>query len=375
MQHKLDWQASATSAQRARSRALLSILGVAAALALAACGNGSGSGQAASDSKRIAVFQPTNTNNYTVTEIKGAVDAAKSNGYEVDVFDSEFDAAKQASQVQQATDAKRYDGFVIMASGAPGTVCTQIQNAMRAGIRVAMINQPACDPAYGQNEYANPMKGTSFTGWQSPKLFQEYFEAAFKANPEGGEYAVIAPPAAHQNFGRVKAALDAVAAKHPQWTSVGFVPGDYLTNTALAKTAGVIAAHPNLKLLFSLYSGMTDGAYAALSSAGHADTVKIIDWVSEVQGYARIKSGVYQIGFTGLPYEEGYRGTQSVIAQITGKDEFQGVPAFGFIDLSKDPKVAKLGFEVKATNVEQFQNAGFPELPDQPATLKVANPF
>jgi len=375
VQHNICGKSSQGS-RRLRFRPLVAALGIGATFLLAACGNDGGSNTtSASDSKRIAVFQPTNTNNYTVTEIKGAVDAAKANGYKVDVFDSEFDAAKQASQVQQAIDAKKYAGFVVMASAAPGTICTQIKNALQAGVRVAMINQPACAPAYEQDEYAHPMDGTSFTGWQSPELLQQYFEAGFAANPEGGEYAVIAPPAAHQNYPRVKAALEAVESKYPQWTNVGFVPGDYLTNTALSKTAGIISAHPNLKLLFSLYSGMTDGAYAALTSAGHAESVKIIDWIPEAQGYARIKSGAYQIGFTGLPYEEGYRGTQSVIAQITGADDFQGVPAYGFVDLSKDPKIAKLGFEVNTSNMAEFLKAGFPEQPDRPDTQNIANPF
>jgi len=383
VQHELDRRPGRFH-RAARSRRVGATLGVAVALALAACsssGNandtasaGSTSHATANSGKKIAVFQPTNTNNYTVTEIKGATDAAKANGYDVDVFDSEFDAAKQASQLQQATDSKRYVGFVVMASAAPGTICTQIKNALDAGVRIAMINQPACSTAYTQDEYSNPMQGTSFSGWQSPVLLQEYFEAGLKANPDGGEYAVIAPPAAHQNYARCKAALDAVANKYPQWKSVGFVPGDYLTNTALSKTAGLIAAHPNLKLLFSLYTGMSDGAYAALTSAGHTD-VKIIDWVSEEQGYSRIKSGTYQIGFTGLPYEEGYRGTQSVIAQLTGQKEFQGVPAFGFVDLSKDPKIANLGFEVNASNIENFRKGGFPEQPNQPDTIRITNPF
>jgi ABC-type sugar transport system substrate-binding protein len=381
VKHELDRRESGRFHRGARSRSVVLAVAAAATVALAACstskgsaGAGSTSGVHGSSGKRLAVFQPTNTNNYTVTEIKGAVDAAKANGYDVDVYDSEFDAAKQASQLQQATDSKRYVGFVVMASAAPGTICTQIKSALNAGARIAMINQPACSTAYTQDEYSNPMQGTSFTGWQSPVLLQRYFESGFKANPDGGEYAVIAPPAAHQNYARCKAALDAVATKYPQWKSAGFIPGDYLTNTALSKTAGLIAAHPNLKLLFSLYTGMTDGAYAALTTAGHTD-VKIIDWVSEAQGYGRIKSGAYQTGFTGLPYEEGYRGTQSVIAQITGQKEFQGVPAFGFVDLSKDPKIANLGFEVNASNIENFLKGGFPEQPDQPDTVKIANPF
>jgi ABC-type sugar transport system substrate-binding protein len=290
VQHELATRKLRRTRRATTSRGLVVLVAALAAGTLAACSSsndggspGSAAAAAGSNGKRIAVFQPTNTNNYTVTEIHGAVDAAKTNGYEVDVFDSEYDAAKQASQLRQAADSKRYAGFVVMASAAPGTICMQIKNALSAGIRVAMINQPACSTAETQDEYSSPIAGTSFTGWQSPHLLQQYFEAGFAANPSGGEHAVIAPPAAHQNFGRCKAALDAVASNYPQWKSDGFIPGDYLASTALAKTEALISAHANVRMIFSLYSGMSDGVYSALTSAGHT-SVKIIDWVSEAQG-------------------------------------------------------------------------------------------
>lgn len=360
-----------------------------AGLTVAACGDSdsdSSSGTAAESTtgasgggavtgKSIAIFEPTTTNAYTITVIKGATEAAEQNDASVDVFNSEYDGAKQASQISQAISSGKYDGLVIMPSAGPQTICSAVEKAIAAEIKVAMINQPACTEGTTQEEYSSALEGTSFTGWQAPELLEQYFRAGFEAEPNGGEYVVIAPPATHENYVRLEAALKAVEGEFPNWESAGFLAADYLPATALAKTSAVIQSNPDLNLLFGAYTEMTTASASALRSAGKLDQVSIVDWASESHGFEAIESGEYLAGFAALPFEEGYRGTQSVIAQITGKPDFEGVPAEGFVDLAKDPRIKPLGFEITKDNVAEFEAAGFPEEAESPDTLQIVNPF
>lgn len=346
------------------------------ALLAAGCGSGTTPGPSgAADAPRIAVFQPTTTNAYTVTEIQAAADAAKAYGASTDMFNSEFDGAQQASQIRQATASNKYKAFVIMPSANPGTICTAIKDAIAAGIKIAMINQPACNDGLTQADYSAPIEGTSFTGWQTPELLQANLRAGFESSPAGGEYAVIAPTATHQNFARWRTALDIVAKDYPQWRSAGFIPADYLPSTALSKTSALMQSNPNVKLVFSTYTAMTIAALGAIDGAGKSKDVTVVDFASEQPAFDAVKDGRISIGWAALPYEEGYRGVQSAIAQIRGVPQVDGVPASGFIDLTKDPKLGGLSFEITNDNLQQFADRGLPEAADRPDSLKIVNPF
>ena len=84
---------------------------------------------------RIALFGPVK-NSYVDAVVKGAKAQAKRSRASVDVFISDFDAQKQATQIQDAIASRKYQAFIVYPVDSAGVV-PFVQEALRAGIKVA----------------------------------------------------------------------------------------------------------------------------------------------------------------------------------------------------------------------------------------------
>jgi ribose transport system substrate-binding protein len=324
---------------------------------------------------RLAFFQPTNTNEYTVIEVQATKDAAERYGASMDVFNAEYDGAKQASQIQQATTSGKYDGLVIMPAAGFGTICNAIKEALAAGIAVGMTNQPACSAALTQEEYATPLEGTAgFVGLQSPDVYAEWFRRGFEIAGDGGEYAVITGPTLHENTPRQREALDSVKGDFPGWEEVGFVPGDYLPATALQKATTLLRSNPDLKVIFSTYTTMSQAIANAIRAAGKEDQVMVMDSIADKSGVEAVESGAYALTYLAASYEEGYRGVQQVVGKISGLEEVDGIPVGEFYELSEDPKFGGLSPFLVAADIPKYTELGWPESMADKDSLKVVDP-
>src|SRR5262249_60200629 len=109
-----------------------------------------------------------------------------------------------------------------------------------------------------------------------------------------------------------------VKPKFPKWKQVGFEPTEYQASVALTKTQDILSAHPDLKLLFSNYSGQTPGAISAIKAAGKTNQVKIYDLGGDKQMFQFVKDGAVAPTEVYLPYEEQYNAVQAAGAHRSG---------------------------------------------------------
>ena len=134
---------------------------------------------------RLAFFSVGGNNTYLKAGMKGAQEAAAKYGATIQVFDGEFDGAKQLNQVMGAIASGDFDGFVLEANN-PQQLCSAADATLDAGIVLAVTNVPVCDAPY-----TSPYPGTViFVGGQSEAVYTEWFEQGFTSAP-GGEYATL----------------------------------------------------------------------------------------------------------------------------------------------------------------------------------------
>ena len=352
-----DAEAAATTEAEASADTGADAGGEAAAETEAAADTGaSASGGEVKQGLRLAFFSVGGNNTYLKAGMKGAEDAAKEYGATIDIFNGEFDGAKQLNQVMNAIASGDYDGFVLEANN-PQQLCSAAHATLEAGIVLAVTNVPVCDAAYDQ-----PYEGTViFVGGQSPDVYRQWFLQGFESGP-GGEFAVLNGPAVHGNTTRAREVLDELESQYPDWKEVAFDATEYQASVALTKTENILNKNPDIDVIFSSYSGHTAGIIAAVKAAGKLGEIKIYDLGGDQAMFEALENGEIESTEIFLPYEEQYRAVQAVVAKLSGLEELDGVPATGeFWDLCEDPKLQGLPCFVTRDSIEQYRAIGLPE--------------
>lgn len=324
------------------------------AASTAASAGASTAASAAAKTFKLAFYSVGGNNTYLQAGMKGAKDAAAKYGATIDVFDGEFDGAKQLNQVTQGVSGG-YDGMVIEPNNST-QLCSAVKAAIAANIAVGITNVPACDAPY-DGVYAGT---TIFVGGQSPAVYKQWFEQGLK-DAAGGEFAVFNGPATQGNTLRARDVLDSLKGTYPQWKEVGFLYTDYQASKALSETQTLLQQHPNIKVIFSSYSGQTPGITSAIKAAGLQGKVKVYDLGGDQTMFAALQSGEITSTEVYLPYEEQYRAVQSVIAKLRGQTELDGVTVGKFWDLTTDPKLNGLPAFVTKETISSYTAIGLPE--------------
>lgn len=305
---------------------------------------------------RLAFFSVGGNNTYLKAGMDGAKAAAAEYGATIEIFNGEFDGAKQLNQVMGAIASKKYDGFVLEANN-PQQLCSAANATLEADIVLAVTNVPVCDA-----EYDEPYEGTVlFVGGQSPDVYHEWLTQGLESAP-GGKFAVLNGPAVHGNTTRAREVLDSLKGQYSDWKEVAFDATEYQASVALSKTENILNKNPDIDVIFSSYSGHTAGIIAAVKAAGKIGEVRIYDLGGDEQMFKALEAGEIESTQIFLPYEEQYRAVQAVVAELSGLDELDGVkPDGSFWDLCQDPKIQNLPCFVTKDQIEKYRAVGLPE--------------
>jgi ribose transport system substrate-binding protein len=306
---------------------------------------------------KLAYYSVGANNTYLQSGIKGARETAARYGATIDVFDGAFDGGKQLNQVMDGVTSGDYDGIVLEPNNSQ-QLCAAVKAAIDADIPIGITNVPACDAAYD-----SAYDGTAiFVGGQSPQVYEQWFSKGFDADPAGGDFAVMNGPATQGNTLRARDVLDqTIEPKYPRWNEAGFDYTDYQASIALSKTQTLLQKTPDVKAIFSSYSGSTPGIISAVKAANKLGQVRIYDLGGDKTMFKALRDDEIASTLVYLPYEEAQRGVQAVVAQASGMDELDGVPVGRFWDLTRDPRLKGMDPFVTKDTIARFNAIGLPE--------------
>lgn len=276
------------------------LAGVAVLIALAGCGSSEESkGAAAASSKEgktvevdvgtmkvpvklplhVAYFEAGTNNSYLQAEIKSAEkQIAKMPGATMTVFDGKFDPTTQFDEVQNAIQSHKYNAAIIPAVD-PALLCDILsKQAPAAGMIVSTTTTPICKAAPNEGEGLwTPGTLDFIGGTHTIAYWKEYLEWVVKRNPGPQQVIVMEGPEESPITTNLNAALKEIEKEHPEFKVVGVGVTEYSVPSAQEKMGPLIQAHPNATILFSAYSNITKGAFAALEQAGKMGTMKVYD--------------------------------------------------------------------------------------------------
>ncbi len=267
---------------------------------------------------KIAFFTATG-NEYLSAQIKAAEETAEKVGASLTVFDSKFDAATQANQVQDALTSGKFNAF-IMQSVQPDQICTAVRRALEQGVLVSVVNQAICKRGLNEGEELwEPGTVDYVGGTQTKAAFKAWLDEIVAANPGPQKAAVLMGLPTSTNTLNTIDAIEEITREHPDFKVVAKATTDYSVAQGQQKAQDMLQAHPDLTLVISNYSDVTKGALQAVTSAGRADAVTVYDYGANRWAVDQVKAG--KLGATGLmlPYTEVASAVQDLAAAWTGE--------------------------------------------------------
>lgn len=228
----------------------------------------------------IGISPLTTQLEYYVGYIEGIHQAARNQNVEVDVIDSQWDAAKQESDI--ITFIERGVDAIICSPVDPETIGAALAQAEAAGIAVIVemtYVQDIC-PLVGTDQFEGGVLSGQYAG--------EWINRNY-----GGvcEVAILDFPYLTNINNRVNGFKKGLLQTSPQAKIVAVVNAQAKMETALAATEKILAEHPDVRCIFGVNDDSAKGANAAFHSMGiSTDEVCIIGFDAD-QGCRRLIGG------------------------------------------------------------------------------------
>ncbi|MDF2507184.1 MAG: LacI family transcriptional regulator [Microbacterium sp.] len=309
-----------------KKRIAAAIVGLAAfTLALSGCsgsaGAGAGSGEAGgADGAKVAYLTVSQTCEYCARQAEAFTDAMEEAGAELTVSTTDFDAAEQAQQINQAISTN--PDLIVVWPTDNTSIIPALQRIKQAGIPVLVTTYlPATDDTSLWTAWVGPDdKGL---GEQAAEALVAGLDAA-GIEPSGSVVEVTGVPGGGSTIDRGEGFAKKLAEIAPDITIVGSQPGNWDQTQATTAAAQLFSQYGGDDLigLFGQADNMVAGAIVAAEQAGYQPGQDLVMVGSDctIEGYTNIENGK-QFG-TNLqdPVVDGDTIAETAIALLNGED-------------------------------------------------------
>ena len=285
---------------------------------------------ASAQEKRIAVVQAHQESRFRVELNSGAEEEAKKLGVKLTIYNANNNPALQNDAMETYVNDK-VDAILVLAIDA-NAIKPSIEDAVKAGVPVLAV-----DTVVDGANLANIGVDNKDAGRDIGRRVGEYLKS------KGGSQEVGIVGALNsfiQNL-RLDGFKEGLAEAAPDAKIVGAVDGQNVQNIAQNAAEGLLAAHPNLAVVYATGEPALVGSIASIKARSAQDKIKLFGWDLNAQAVAGLDEG--WIG-TIVQQEARRLGT---VAVATAVDLLNG---------KKIPKSVSVPVSfVDKSNVDQFR--------------------
>ncbi|WP_419913936.1 sugar ABC transporter substrate-binding protein [Hoeflea sp.] len=228
---------------------------------------------------KVAFFIATKSNNYVVAMVDEAERIAKEKGFELEVFDAQFNAQIQMDQLENVLENGDFNAWYVTPVDSNLMCDVVTKDAAGKNIVVATSNISICGrdmlPFAEQWEpgiitYVGAAETVDYIGrWMDTVVADRAGEDSKALLMKGFAGLTIT--------NALEAGAERLSAADNDFEFVGQAYGDFTAADAQAKIETLLVAHPEVNVILSAYSDMTVGAINALEDAGRLNDVAVYD--------------------------------------------------------------------------------------------------
>lgn len=271
------------------------------------------------DTVRIAFLAASSQNGYNDATWQGVqAAAAEFENVEVEIFDGEFSATVQFSQVEDIVASGRFDGIVIAPNDTVG-IATALEDAAAADILIASTLFPV-GPELTNMEPQVP--GLTVTVAQNPEtgaIAQAEALAEFCADYDPCNVVVFMGQKIFPFDNLRNEAHMSVLNQHPNINVVATGEGNYSPDTALTAMSDILQANPDIHAVLGAADQHLIGIEIALEDAGiPVEPVYLIGGGFNQITVDAIREGRYDATLSQNPWTEGYLAAKALVEVARG---------------------------------------------------------
>ncbi|MFE1644438.1 sugar ABC transporter substrate-binding protein [Microbacterium sp. P01] len=263
---------------------------------------------------KVAYFSAGSSNQYLQAAIDEAQTYAADQGFQLDVFDGEFDAQTQFDQMQTALTSGKYNAFAVEPNDG-NLVCNLLtKDAPAAGVMVAVFNLPICGRATNLGDETWEPGTVNYVGGQTLDVYEAWVEQVKEAYPDGANIALVSGPDLNANSIAFFQAAEAFA--DGPWKVVAQQTTDYTTAQAFQAAQTIMQANPDLDIIMSNFSGMTRGVVQATTGTD----VDVFDFGGDQWALDNVAGGELSSTIIMLPRQETKYALQGIVDLVNGEE-------------------------------------------------------
>ncbi|HEX4678294.1 MAG TPA: ABC transporter substrate-binding protein [Gaiellaceae bacterium] len=248
------------------------------------------------------------TDAFYLTMKKGAAAEAKALGADFS-FTGSPAAFSPPTQIPFLNAAiARHPSVIMIAPTDVNALAAPIQRAISAGIPVETVDTHLNKPLAFTNVSTDNPGGGALAA-----------KALVQAIGGSGEVAIMSTTPGVSTVDERVAGFTAELKKHSDVTYLGLQYCNDDTPTAARLTSALLAAHPNLKGVFAVNVKSGDGVTSAVTSAGKAGAVKLVEFDAGPPQVAALRAGTIDALIAQYPYGIGKLGVQLAVKWAKGQ--------------------------------------------------------
>lgn len=272
---------------------------------------------------KIAYFAASSQNGFNQATYEGVVQAAEAAGYETAIYDSQFDAAIQYSQIEDVLASGNFDGFIVAPNDNVG-IAGAFEQAIAAGVPIATVLFPV---GPDMTTLEPQLEGLTTTAASNPvpgATVQAEAVATFCETYDPCNVVIIIGAKIFPFDNLRLETFEKVLAEHENINVVAVGEGYYDPDTSLTAMTDILQANSDVHVVLSNADQHLVGVEIALEAAGY----NVPDLYLSGGGAAAIaidaiREGRWDATLAYFPVSMGRLAAEQIINAIEGREVTQ----------------------------------------------------
>lgn len=268
----------------------------------------------------IAYLASSSQNGYNQAIYAGIQDAAAAKGnVKVEIFDGEFSAKTQYSQIEDLVAGGRFDAMIVTPNDSVG-IATALKDAIDANVQVAATLFPIGPNLADMQPQVDGLTVTVAADPAIGALAQAESVVDYCAKKDPCKVAVLIGQLIYPFDNLRNDTFKAVLGKHPNIQIVATGEGNYSPETSMVAMQDILQAHPDVDAILSNADQHLMGAEIALQDAGiDVKSVFTIGGGLNQVTVDAIRAGTFNATLAEFPKSMGSAALNALVSKLDGQ--------------------------------------------------------